>query len=79
MDTSIRGKDSVGFGELVTVSAELVNFKPDDIYSCQWQYSDDGINFYDLKDATDLTYTYKYSRENFRYVWRIVITIDDPE
>ncbi len=77
MYSSIQGWASVEFGTNVTISAEPVNFREDDVYTCQWQYSKDGINYENVDGASDLIYSYLYSLENYYYSWRIVIMIED--
>lgn len=67
----------VEYGTMIELQAELINFRDEDEYKCQWQYSPDGEIFYDIAGANDLTYEYPVSEENFTYIWKFVVEIQD--
>ncbi len=64
-------------GTQITMKAQLENFKDDDVYTCRWQYSTDGINYIDAEDANDLVYTYAIDSASFFYYWRVVIILEE--
>ena len=75
--TTAYGKKYIAFGTEITLEAELENFTNTDIYTIQWQYSKDGVEYFDAQNADALSYTYIYSLENYNYLWRIAVTIED--
>ena len=63
-------------GQEVVLKAELEGFREDDVYTVQWQYSEDGVKFKNVKGATELTWSYTISEENFGYTWALVVTLE---
>ena len=75
--TTAYGKEYIAFGTEITLEAELENFTDADIFTVQWQYSKDGVEYLDAQNADTLSYTYVYSLENYNYLWRIAVTIEE--
>ena len=74
--SSLGGKDNISVGSAIVLRAELINFSDSDVYSCQWQYSEDGENYFDVPGANDATYVYRINFSNYFYSWRILVNID---
>ena len=47
------------------------------VYTLQWQYSQDGEAWADLKDATGMNMDLEITRDNFDYYWRVVVKVMD--
>ena len=62
-------------GSYITMSAVLNNFSDEDVYSVKWQYSTDGVEFFDIDGANDLSYSYFIDEENSQYYWKISIVL----
>ena len=74
--STITEMQFVPIGTEITMTAELVNFREDDICTFQWQYLDKGTETYtDIGGANELTYRYQVTRENFYNTWRLVVLI----
>ena len=74
--STLSGMLSVPIGTPVVMTAELINFREDDICTYQWQYLDEETDTYiDIDGANELTYSYEITRENFFYTWRLVVLI----
>ncbi len=74
--STITGMQFVPIGTEITMTAELVNFREDDICTFQWQYLDREAETYtDIDGANELTYRYQVTRENFYNTWRLVVLI----
>ena len=73
--------DLVGipFNAVITMEAELTNFREDDVYTCQWLYSKDGVTYYDIEGANDLVYSYQISGENINNHWKVIITLENQD
>jgi len=79
LTSSVRGQTFIAFGTEITLSSELQNFKDDDQCTFQWEYSVDGTEYHTIDGATDETYKFIYTMENYRYIWRLVVAIEDAE
>ncbi len=77
--STLTGKDCVAYNEEIVLQVELINFKEDDTYTCQWQYSRDGVEYLNAEDANDLTYSYRINDDTIRYKWRVLITIENKD
>ena len=74
--STITGMQFIPIGAEITMTAELVNFREDDICTYQWQYLDKETETYiDIEGANELTYRYRVTRENFYNTWRLVVLI----
>ena len=74
--STITGMQFIPIGAEITMTAELVNFREDDICTYQWQYLDKETETYiDIDGANELTYRYRVTRENFYNTWRLVVLI----
>ena len=74
--STITGMQFIPIGAEITMTAELVNFREDDICTYQWQYLDKETETYiDIDGANELTYSYRVTRENFYNTWRLVVLI----
>ena len=65
------------FGEEITLIAILVNFKSDDIYTFDWEYSEDGEEWYILYNEHNQSYTYVINQENYAYWWRVKVIVQE--
>ena len=78
--SSLWGMLSIPIGTEITMKAELINFKDDDICTFQWQYRPEGADaFIDIGDANELTYVYYIDEENFYYTWRLIVIVAQGE
>jgi hypothetical protein len=70
----------IAIGTPITLTAELINFREDDVCDFQWQYLDEATGTYiDIEGANDQTYTYNVSMENFFNTWMLVVTFSSAE
>ena len=67
------------YGEEVTLIAVLVNFLPTDIYTFDWEYSEDALIWCIIQDAHEQTYTFIIDRDNCAYWWRVIVTVEEEE
>ena len=75
--TNLGSETQVREGTVVCLSATLVGFE-DDVYTLQWQYSPDGgSTAIDIAGANKPTYAYRLTAENFGYMYRLVVHIQD--
>ena len=78
--STIFGMRYIPIGTEITMSADLINFREDDICTFQWQYLDKETDtFVNIEDANELTYTYQITKENFFYTWRLLVLISNNE
>ncbi len=75
--STLEQKNHIPAGTVIVLQAELANFDEKDVYTCQWQYSKDEETYFDIPGANELTYAYRINKENFDYVWRIVIDVQE--
>ena len=74
--TTMADMDYVPIGAEITMTAELINFREDDICTFQWQYLDTETETYtDIDGANELIYRYQVTLENFYNTWRLVVLI----
>ena len=72
IDSLFRVKE----GTKVILTAELIGFE-NDAYTLQWQYSpDNGATAVDIPGATGIAYGYILNRNNFGYVYRLIVTYE---
>ena len=79
VSSTLEGMTVVEEGTPIILTAVLTGF--DNVaYALQWQYTPDaGVTNVDIPGANDLTYTYNISFENFTYLYRLVVTVQDAE
>lgn len=79
VSSTLEGMTVVEEGTPIILTAVLTGF--DNVaYALQWQYTPDaGVTNVDIPGANDLTYTYNISFENFTYLYRLVVTIQNTE
>lgn len=58
-------------GDRITLTAELTGFEGKE-YTLKWQYSTDLVNWTDVPDAHEITYTYILDETTTHYTWRAV-------
>ena len=76
IDATIAQETFVYYGSWEEMTANLEGFMEDDVYTVQWQYSEDqGENFVDIEEANELLYGYYVNETNIHYIWRILITL----
>lgn len=77
IDTNLGGMKQVKEGTVVSLTATLTGFE-DDVYTLQWEYSPDGGNTaIAIAGANKRTYAYRLTAENFGYMYRLVVHIED--
>lgn len=77
IDTNLNGLTQVKEGTTVRLSATLVGFE-NDVYTLQWQYSPDGgATAIDIAGANKTAYAYRLTVDNFDYMYRLVVHIQD--
>jgi uncharacterized repeat protein (TIGR02543 family) len=65
-------KEKTGYvGARITLTGTLYGFDGR-LYTLQWQYSDDLVNWHDVPDAHELTYTYTLDETTTNYTWRLI-------
>ena len=70
----------IALGTEITMTAELFNFRDDDICEYQWKYYDEAKEEYvDIEGANELTYSYGLTYENIYYNWKLVVTLINEE
>jgi len=70
-------KEPTYYGEEVTLVAILVNFLPTDIYTFEWEYSEDAEVWYIIQNEHKQTYTFIIDRLNCAYWWRVKVTLQE--
>lgn len=70
-------KEPTYYGEEVTVIAILVNFKPTDIYTFQWEYSLDAEEWNVIENEHEQTYTFILDHKNSVYWLRVLVILED--
>lgn len=64
-------------GDDIILVSMLTGDWSDLTYTFQWQYSKNGIEYYDIPDATESCYIFKATRETLRLYYRVAINIPD--
>ena len=70
MDKSYRA------GQELTFTLHLVNFETQNYTIC-WQYSENGIDFFDIEGEHSLTYTFNVNRTNSNYYYRALVNVEE--
>ncbi len=79
VDTNLQGMTQVKEGMTVCLTATLTGFE-NDVYTLQWQYSPDGgATAIDIAGANKTTYAYRLTVDNFDYMYRIVVSVEDEQ
>ena len=76
---SLKEERLYSLGEDVTFIAVLIDFKPTDIVTFQWEYATniEEPNWIFIENATEQTYTFTLDETNMLYWYRIVVTIGE--
>lgn len=76
---SLKEERLYSLGEDVTLIAILMDFKPTDIVTFQWEYATniEEPNWIFIENATEQTYTFTLDETNMLYWYRIVVTIGE--
>ena len=76
---SLKEERLYSLGEDVTFIAVLIDFKPTDIVTFQWEYATniEEPNWICIENATEQTYTFTLDETNMLYWYRIVVTIGE--
>ena len=70
----------VSIGDEITLTAILVNFKPEDILEFFWQYSTDEENWYYVEaNGNEQTYTFIITLDNYQYWYRVIVRWEEGE
>lgn len=62
------------FGDEVALCAELIGYE-NAVYTVQWETSEDGEDWTDVEDATELTYAFVLTEENWQNLWRLTVNV----
>ena len=73
----VTPKDGITSGDLVTFTAILVNFQPNDVFTFEWQYSTDESNWNVIEGANEQNYSFNVNNENSDYFWRVKVIIQE--
>lgn len=66
------------FGDTVTLNAILVDFQPEDVVTFAWQYAiDKASDWLFIDGANEQTYTFVVTKENYLYLWRVIVTLEE--
>ena len=63
------------FGDTVTITATLINFQTDDIYTFQWQYAEALPNWKNIQGAQEQIYSFILTKENYLYWYRVLVEL----
>ncbi len=77
LTSSLDGEEQVYYGTEVTLTAKLVNFLEDDVYSVQWMYTAPGGSGepVEIEGADQLSFTYTLTEDNAKNIWTIFVTL----
>lgn len=68
-------KEPKYMGDIVVFVAVLIDFKPDDIITFEWQYAESETSEWNrIEGATEQTYTFELNGINMHYLYRVVVT-----
>lgn len=68
-------KEPKYMGDTVVFVAVLIDFKPDDIITFEWQYAESETSEWNrIEGATEQTYTFELNGINMHYLYRVVVT-----
>lgn len=70
-------KEPSYLGEEVTLVAILMDFRPMDIYTFIWEYSEDGETWYLIPNENEQTYTFTLDETNVHYSWRVQVILEE--
>ena len=70
-------KEPTYYGDEVTLVAILVDFRENDIYSFEWEESEDGEEWWVIVGADEQTYTFVIDYENVTHYWRVKVTLEE--
>ena len=62
------------YGDMVTLTARLFGYE-NAVCTVQWQTSEDGVNWTDVEDATELIYAFTVTEENCQNYWRLIVNV----
>ena len=75
--STLDGLKEIAEGAEIVLTARLTGFE-DTSYRVQWQYSaDGGASAIDAPGGSSLRYVYRINAQTIRYLWRIVVTVED--
>ena len=70
-------KEPKYIGDIMVLTAVLVNFKEDDKYTIYWQHSTDMENWITLNGENEQTLIITITQENCRSWWRVCIQLEE--
>ena len=70
-------KEPTYYGEEVTLVAILVNFQPTDVYTFEWEYSEDCEVWHTLDNEHEQTHTFIFDKTNYTYWWRVKVVLEE--
>lgn len=66
-------------GDTIVLTAILVNFKEDDKIKFQWQYALELPYWLDITGATEQIYTFTLDKDNYSYLYRVLVELEGLE
>ena len=69
-------EEPLHIGDLVTLTAVLVDFLPEDNVLFQWEYSADEEDWILIDDATEQIYTFILDEINVHNLYRVVVKLE---
>ena len=74
----VTDRETHYFGDVLTLTAVLVNFHPDDIVTFSWQYAEDDteLDWIFIEDAHEQTYTTILDEINCSYWYRVIVELE---
>lgn len=78
--STLTGMEFIPLGQEITMTAELINFREEDLCTFQWLYCEPGSDTYiSIEGANEPNYTYYINRQNIFFRWKIVVTVENEE
>lgn len=69
--------NQIFYGQKVTLVAILIDFKDTDIYYFQWEESENGEEWWIIKDENQNTYTFILDQSNITHYWRVKVILEE--
>ena len=70
-------KEPQYLGDTMTLTATLVDFQDDDVYTIYWQYSSDQIDWNNVDGEHTQTFTVTIDATNYMNWWRVLVHLED--
>lgn len=64
-------------GDVMSLTAILVDFQPEDKYIIYWQYSTDKVTWNNIENEHEQILTVIINNTNCNYMWRVLIVLEE--